>query len=182
MDISANREADVMYKLLIEFPDGNQIITEISETGGFFDQSKVLWDERTDGKLPEGVELGKMERRGNKLIKLDNYKPEFVQLKQAKDQEKINEKLALLWAAADAHINSEINGVALSMLSAGVQNAKPKAIAVANWCDAIWTEYYIRKAGITADAEVNLDFSEFGGKPHTVIELREEISNLWTGN
>jgi len=171
-----------MFKLLIEFPDGNQKVIEVSETGDFFDKSKVLWDERKDGVMPADIELGKMSRSGKRLEKLDTYKPKFIELRQIKEQEIVSKKIADLWSAADEYINAEINGVALSMLSAGVQNAKPKAIAVANWCDAIWTEYYIRKAGITADAEVNLDFSEFGGKPHTVIELREEISNLWTGN
>ena len=135
-----------MAKLLIEYPDGNQTTVDVSESGSFFDQSRVLWDERTDGKLPEDIELGKMSRDGKKLKKLDSFKPEFLSIKQAKETEEINNKIAALWTAADAYINAEINGVGLCLLSAGVQQQKPKALAVAAWCDSIWTEYYVRKA------------------------------------
>jgi len=171
-----------MFKLLIEFPDGNQKVIEVSETGGFFDKSKVLWDERTDGAIPTDIELGKMSRNGKRLEKLDTFKPKYLELKQIKEQEIVGKKIADLWASADAYINSEINGVGLCLLSAGVQQQKPKALAVAAWCDSIWTEYYVRKALITVESSVSNDFSSFGSKPYTVLELREEVASLWTGD
>ncbi len=168
-----------MARLLIEYPDGNQQIVEITETGDFFDKSKVIWDERVDGALPNNIELGKMERDGKNLKKLADFKPAHITLKQAKDQANILKKNADLWRAADAYIYSTINGVALSILSLGVSQAKPKALAVAAWCDSVWVEYYTRKAGISADTEPNLDFSNLGDKPYSVLELREEVADLW---
>lgn len=170
-----------MPRLLIEYPDGDQKIIKIENSGSFFDKSRILWDERIDGPLPSDIEFGKMARSGESLVKLETLKPEYISLKQAKDQEAINGKIANLWAAADAYITAEINGVGLSILAGGVIQAKPKALAVAAWCDSIWAEYYSRKAAITAESDVNLDFSMFGEKPYTVLELREEISSMWMG-
>lgn len=169
-----------MPRLLVEFPDGNQQFLEIDETGSFFDESKVMWDERTDGELPNNIILGRMKKEGNQLVLLPDFDPEYLELKQAKDAEDLARKNADLWKAADAYIYATINGVALSILTLGVSNAKPKALAVAAWCDAVWTEYYVRKAQITLGAEPNLDFSPLGDKPYTVLELREEVKDLWS--
>lgn len=170
-----------MPKLLVEFPDGNQQFLDIDDTGSFFDPSKVIWDERIDGEIPEGLVLGKIIKINNTLQNGEDYIPDYLVIKQAKDQENILQQNFALWTAADSYINAEINGVGLSMLSTGVNQQKPKAIAVAKWTDSIWTEYYLRKATITADTQVNLDFSMFGAKPYTVLELREEIAELWEG-
>jgi hypothetical protein len=171
-----------MYKLLVECPDGDQQIIEIDQSGGFFDASKILWDERTDGPIPNDIVPGKMVRLGKSLVKTNDYKPEYAQLKQRREEDSVNKKIADLWASADAYINSEINGVGLCLLSAGVQQQKPKALAVAAWCDSIWAEYYVRKGLITAENSVSNDFSSFGSKPYTVLELREEVASLWTGD
>lgn len=65
-----------MYKLLVTNPDGLQEIVSVSATGGYYDQSRVLWDERTDGAIPENITLGKMQRVDNQLSELDNFLPE----------------------------------------------------------------------------------------------------------
>lgn len=42
------------YKILVVLPDGvTRRIEEIDESGGYYDASKILWDEREDGSLPE---------------------------------------------------------------------------------------------------------------------------------
>jgi len=64
-----------MPNLLVNSPSGEQKIFPISETGSYFDPSLVEWDERTDGQLPEGTELGKMQRVGDELVKLDDFLP-----------------------------------------------------------------------------------------------------------
>lgn len=168
-----------MPRLLVEYPDGNQQIVEITDTGSFFDSTKVLWDERKQGALPADIELGKMAKQENALVKLPDYKPEYKELLQDRTEEFIKEQSLILWQAADAYINAEINGVGLSILAAGVYAQKPKAIAVAQWCDSIWTEYYIRKSKIAPALKVNTDFSMLGAMPFTVLELREEVSDLW---
>lgn len=53
-------------KLLVNAPSGSQQIIQIGEGGGYFDQSRVLWDERTDGPLP-AITIGGMQRTGNSL-------------------------------------------------------------------------------------------------------------------
>lgn len=55
-----------MHKLLVNTPSGLQEIIEVGEGGGYFDQSRVLWDERIDGALPS-ITLGGMVRAGNDL-------------------------------------------------------------------------------------------------------------------
>ena len=73
-----------MFKLLVESPDGNQQVVEVTETGGYFDKSRILWDERIDGELPP-VTLGAMKRIGDSLI-VDNAELESINIKQLQDK------------------------------------------------------------------------------------------------
>jgi len=66
-----------MPKLLVNDPAGKQKVIEISETGQYFDQSRVVWDERADGVLPE-ITLGKMQRVNDQLVMLEDYLPEHA--------------------------------------------------------------------------------------------------------
>ena len=84
-------------------------------------------------------------------------------------------KVEALWAAADRYVTSYISGVAIGILTIGVIQGKPKAMAVTGWSNAIWTEYYTRKAAVTVDSVDNLDFSSFGPMPYSVPELQAEI-------
>lgn len=56
-----------MYKLLVNTPQETQEIIEVGEGGGYFDASRVLWDERQDGALPE-ITVGGMKRVGDTLV------------------------------------------------------------------------------------------------------------------
>lgn len=56
-----------MNQLLVNSPQGYQQLLDIEEGGGYFDASRVLWDTRIDGPLPE-ITLGGMVRDGTSLI------------------------------------------------------------------------------------------------------------------
>jgi len=171
-----------MYKLLVEYPDGNQQVVEVTDSGSFFDKTRVLWDERTDGELPDNLELGKIAKQEDELVVLPDYKPEYKELLQERTEEFIKEQSSILWKAASDYIDAEISGVGLSILATGVTNQKPKAVAVAQWCDSIWAEYFTRKDKIAPATKVNTDFSMFGEKPFSVMELREEVKDLWSAS
>jgi len=66
-----------MPRLLVNQPSGKQEIIEITYSGGYFDVSRVIWDERTDGTLP-AVTLGKMQRNGDQLETLADFLPEHA--------------------------------------------------------------------------------------------------------
>lgn len=53
-------------KLLVNAPTGQQEIITVGDGGGYFDLSRVLWDEREDGSMPE-ITLGGMVRAGSTL-------------------------------------------------------------------------------------------------------------------
>lgn len=53
-------------KLLVNAPSGAQELITIGEGGKYFDEARVLWDERTDGPLPS-ITLGGMVRNGATL-------------------------------------------------------------------------------------------------------------------
>jgi len=95
--------------------------------------------------------------------------------KAEQDAATIANKIEQLWSAADKYVNGYISGVAIGILTIGVIQAKPKCLAVTGWSQAIWTEYYARKAGITLTSELDLDFTSFGPIPHSVPELQEEV-------
>ena len=77
--------------------------------------------------------------------------------------------------AADRYTSSYISGVAIGILTIGVMQHKPKALAVTAWSSAVWAEYYARKALVTATSVDNHDFSSFGPIPHSVPELQAEV-------
>lgn len=56
-----------MNYLLVNNPQGFQSLIEVGIGGGYFDASRVLWDTRTDGPLPE-ITLGGMLREGDSLM------------------------------------------------------------------------------------------------------------------
>jgi hypothetical protein len=56
-----------MSKLLINTPSNLQELIEVGDGGGYFDASRVLWDERIDGNLPS-ITVGGMVRQGSQLV------------------------------------------------------------------------------------------------------------------
>lgn len=73
-----------MPNLLVALPDGSQAVYEIHETGGYYGDGVILWDEREDGDLPS-ITLGAMKRIGNNLI-VDNIELESINIKQLQDK------------------------------------------------------------------------------------------------
>lgn len=74
------------YKLLIDDVDGIQRTVEITKTGGYFDPSKVLWDERVDETLSitDLSKVGGYSRVGDALV--------YDQVKFDENQAKIMQK------------------------------------------------------------------------------------------
>jgi hypothetical protein len=56
-----------MIKLLVNAPVLGQQVIEVQESGGYFDQDRILWDERKDGPLPD-ITVGGMKRDGGSLV------------------------------------------------------------------------------------------------------------------
>lgn len=69
----------MMYRLLINAPTGKQDIVYVTETGDYYDQTRVLWDERIDGSLPENIEIGKVLRSGNDLVNSAEFIPGHIE-------------------------------------------------------------------------------------------------------
>ena len=93
----------------------------------------------------------------------------------AQQEDKKADKIEQLWQAADRYVTGYISGVAIGILTIGVMQGKPKAQAISDWSNRIWTEYYTRKASITVDNELDLDFSSLGPIPYTIPELQAEV-------
>ncbi len=88
----------------------------------------------------------------------------------------LNVKYQRLWEAASAWERRNISGVALSLLTLGVSQGKPKALAIAAWSNRLWTDtYYPRKALISLNSEPDYDFSVVGDMPFSVPELAAEV-------
>lgn len=52
-----------MKRLLVNAPDGTQQLVQVEASGSYFDLDRVIWDERTDGTIPDGpFTLGGMVR------------------------------------------------------------------------------------------------------------------------
>lgn len=91
------------------------------------------------------------------------------------EAKQIHDKIEALWNAADKYTSGYISGVAVGILTIGVMQEKPKALAISAWSSSIWAEYYARKALVTIDSVDDHDFSSFGPIPYSVPELQAEI-------
>jgi hypothetical protein len=93
-------------KLLVNAPSSSQQIIQIGEGGGYFDQARVLWDERTDGQIP-AITVGGMKRNGNSLEfdqqLLDAHNASLAsQITPAPTKEELMAELAALTAKIQA--------------------------------------------------------------------------------
>jgi len=124
----------------------------------------------------EAVEIAGVWTRQWGIVDLT---PEQTAINQAAkdlaDSQRVQAKVEALWAAADRYVTGYISGVAIGILTIGVLQQKPKALAVTSWSSAIWAEYYTRKSLITLTSQDNHDFSSFGPMPYSVPELQEEV-------
>ena len=104
------------------------------------------------------------------------YTIEIVDISAEMDAKDLQEKYDSLWKAANDFQSGQISGAAIGLLTIGVLAQKPKCTAVQAWIKSVWIEYYIRKAGVDLQNNVNLDFSICGNIPYSVPELMEEVS------
>ncbi len=97
-----------------------------------------------------------------------------------------NDAISNLWQAAKDWERQYIDGPAHSVVALGYSQSLPKAVAVKDWLDSLWTEYYTRKAVIQAATNVadiqnvSRDFSSFGELPHPFIEVKLEFDSNYT--
>lgn len=126
------------------------------------------------------VDLYKATEEGNVLMTTEeaqqvldtqaNYqKPEYIEAK-------VEAKRKALKQAASDYEAKGFSNVGIAILTAGVIQNKPKALAVAAWAEAIWAEYFKREALVALDTTPDLDFSSIGPVPYTIIELKEELT------
>jgi len=167
-----------MFNLLVNCPNGDQQVIPIDATGGYFDPTKILWDERESGDLPV-ITIGKMSLVNGQLITGVSYTTEYQEFLNSQNTEIVSNNLVDLWNAADQYIYSHINGIGYGLLALGVMSAKPKAVAVAAWVDSVWKECQRRQEAVVPGIAINIDFSSFDPMPYSVWELRDEVANLW---
>jgi hypothetical protein len=86
------------------------------------------------------------------------------------------QKIFDLWTAATKYQELFISGMASVPLAVGMMLKIPKALAITNWINAVWTEYYARQYSLQIDTNPNLDFSIVGPMPHSVPELLNEVA------
>ncbi|MDR4518972.1 MAG: glycoside hydrolase [Nitrosomonas sp.] len=103
-----------MRKILVNKPSGEQAVLTLYDGGAYNDPANVLWDEQTDGPLPDGVMPGKMRRVGGSLVADSGYIPSHASFVAAASVPNVvpmkNARLALLdsdlLSAVDAHVQT----------------------------------------------------------------------------
>ena len=93
----------------------------------------------------------------------------------AQDQAEVAGKIESLWIAADAYVSGYISGVAVGILTIGTIQQKQKCLAVSTWSNAVWADYYVRKAAVQPGVDIDTDYSSHGPMPYTVPELQQEV-------
>ena len=126
-------------------------------------------------ELPPALVGGKWKQQWEVMDLPQELVDENIAAQAAAEQATINAKVEALWTAADKYTSGYISGVAIGILTIGVLQKKPKAVAVSAWSSSVWAEYYARKALITVTSEDNHDFSSFGPIPYSVPELQKEV-------
>lgn len=126
-------------------------------------------------ELPPALVGGKWKQQWEVMDLPQEQVDANIAAQAAAEQATVNAKVEALWTAADKYTSNYISGVAIGILTIGVLQQKPKALAVSAWSSSVWAEYYARKALVTVTSEDNHDFSSFGPVPHTVPELQTEV-------
>jgi hypothetical protein len=86
------------------------------------------------------------------------------------------QNLQALWQSATDHQEAQISGAAYGLVTLGVMQQKPRALAVMGWINAVWALYYARKPLVTHEWDsVLMDFSGCGPMPCSVPELKAEV-------
>ena len=111
----------------------------------------------------------------NEFVIMPWWEEQYAAEQAERDAAKVTAKIESLWAAADAYTSSYISGVAIGLLTIGVLQSLPKALAISAWSSAVWDDYYARKALVTVSSVDDLDFSSHGPMPYSVPELRVEL-------
>lgn len=112
-----------MNNLLVNAPDGLQLVIGVMESGSYFDDSRVIWDERIDGELPS-ITLGGMVRSGANLI----Y-----------SQPRMDEHIAATQPATPQSVT--MRQARLALLAAGLLDTVQAAIVAAGPAAKIEWEY-----------------------------------------
>lgn len=81
---------DEKIKLVVNHVDGIQKVIEVYKGGGYFDESRVVWDERIDGPLTDDMlkNIGGLVRTGKSV----DFDPDLLAAAQLTEQTRINEK------------------------------------------------------------------------------------------
>lgn len=64
-----------MIRIIVNAPTGEQQEIPIDESGSYFDESLVIWDERKDPPLPEDHTIGKLARNEEGIFEMPDYLP-----------------------------------------------------------------------------------------------------------
>ena len=85
-----------------------------------------------------------------------------------------------LTKAANEYVYAELGNFGMVFASTGASLLnRPKCMAVVKWVNAVWKEHNDRKQILDTVFPPNLDFSNVGGSPFTINELRDEIKDIW---
>lgn len=121
--------------------------------------------------------IGNVPLTPEEEAELTQLEQDYLVSEPARLEEKRKENLQKLWQAATDYQTSYISDMAIGILTIGVIQGLPKALAVKAWANVIWNDlYYPRKLLITHEYSPEFyDFSTVGPMPHTVPELNAEI-------
>lgn len=117
--------------------------------------------------------------KGNVLMTEEEVKDVVnTQAYYKSDEHKASKLEAKKKVLRQAAIDYEINGfsnIGITVLTLGVMQGKPKALAVYNWALALWEEHSKRASLVSLDTTPDLDFSSMGKAPYSVVDLKEEL-------
>lgn len=144
-----------MHAFKVETKNGNKTVTQT--WGPSIDLDRII-KQNPEYDIRKGIAT-------NDQIEVDGV---FVNPPPA--EKTAAEKIAALYAGAEAHQNLYPIGAAGPLIMANAQAGKEKSLACVTWLKALWDEYYTRCDDLSTDT----DFSSVGPMPHTVRECVQE--------
>ena len=111
-----------MIKLVANFDDGVQRLQVIHESGGFYDKTKVVWDERVDGPLSAEHEaaVGGLVRSKEGVLSVDDAKLAAQQASEAKkvaeDQARMDAPNNLRTAIRNIDFSAPLNSTQITAI------------------------------------------------------------------
>jgi len=130
----------------------NVVVNKMITDDSFISDNVTFFDD-----IPNGADYSKFSPQSIPLTSIEQLKNNLLN-------------------AHNSYIEQFVSGVGIGLLTIGIIQSKPTALAFSGWLAQVANDLKSRQDAVVADGqEINIDFSNNGAPPNTIWEVRAEV-------